>query len=287
MRQLAAALAIAAPLLGPAPAGAGGFGHFGQADPAGEGFTKLVQGSEPVPSPGNDGRNYWEIDSSDLATDAFHYSRGNQFDDDYFDLVESPDGWLLRATLRVLEVTGDGTGGPLGPFVRVNDFRGGGADGGDSWTFSFVLNPGEPAESLLTYGTNGLQQFPIATLDVTDYHEYEFQYLPGTSAGTDDSVEVRVDGAVVGNVLRRFVPDSNSPGMIFGEGNSTPGGSLSRWAELSITPVPEPGRAALLLAGAVPLAIARLAFRRRARASTNIDAEEIEPLDHEWEEARP
>jgi hypothetical protein len=125
-----------------------------------------------------------------------------------------------------------------------------------------VLDSDNPAQSTLTYGTNGLQQAVITTLDVSDYHEYEFQYLPGTPAGTDDSVEVRVDGAVVGNVLRRFVPDANSPGMIFGEGNSTPGGSRSRWAELSITPVPEPARAVLLLAGAVPLVLVRLARSR-------------------------
>ena len=268
MRQLSAVLAITAALVAPAPARAGGFGHFGQADPAGEGFTKFVQGNEPPPSPGDDGRDYWEIDSSDLVTNSFFYTRGNQFDAGFIDLVESPGGWLLRATLRVLEVTGGGIGAPIGPFVRVNDVRGGGADGGDSWAFSFILDPDDPGQSMLTYGTNSLQQALITTLDVTDYHEYEFQYLPGLPAGTDDSVEVRVDGVVVGNVLRRFIPEANSPGMIFGEGNSTPGGSRSRWAELSITPVPEPGLAALLLAGAVPLVLAR-----RARgAGLNRDA---------------
>jgi hypothetical protein len=58
MRQHTAALAIAAGLASTAPAYAGGFGHLGQADPASEGFTKLVQGTEPAPSPGNDGLDY-------------------------------------------------------------------------------------------------------------------------------------------------------------------------------------------------------------------------------------
>jgi hypothetical protein len=51
-----------------------------------------------------------------------------------------------------------------------------------------VLDSNNPAQSTLTYGTNGLQQAVITTLDVSDYHEYEFQYLPGAPAGTDDSV---------------------------------------------------------------------------------------------------
>jgi hypothetical protein len=258
MRRVAASLAIAAALVAPAPARAGGFGHLGQADPADEGFTKLVQGVEPAPAPGNDGLDYWEIDSSDLTTNSFFYGRGGQFDNDFFELLDSPGGWLLTATLRVLEVTGGGAGGPLGPSIRVGDFRGGGADGGDSWDFSFVLDAANPGQSTLTYGTNGLQQAGITTLDVTEYHDYEFQYLPGAPGGTDDSVEVRVDGAVVGTVLRRFVPDASTPGMRFGEGNGTPGGSRSRWAEVSLTPVPEPGRAALLLAGGAVLLLARL-----------------------------
>jgi hypothetical protein len=257
MRRVAASLAIAAALVAPATARAGGFGHLGQADPAGEGFTKLVQGVEPAPAPGNDGLDYWEIDSSDLATNAFFYSRGSQFDTDFFDLLESPGGWLLTATLLVLEVTGGGAGGPLGPSIRVGDFRGG-AGGGDSWDFSFVLNAANPGQSMLTYTTNGLQQAGITTLDVTEYHDYEFQYLPGAPGEADDSVEVRVDGVGVGSVLRRFVPDASTPGMRFGEGNGTPGGSRSRWAELSLTPVPEPGRAVLLLAGGAVLLLARL-----------------------------
>src|SRR5262245_51623228 len=109
MRLFAAALVVAA-FAASAPARAGGFGHFGQADPAGEGFTQGGQGTPPPPSPGNDGRDYWEIDSSDLATSSLHYSRGGQFDAGYFDLMESPGGWLLRATMRVLEVTGGGVG---------------------------------------------------------------------------------------------------------------------------------------------------------------------------------
>lgn len=263
MRHLSAPLAIAAALVVSAPARAGGFGHLGQADPAGEGFTKVVGGSEPAPSPGNDGLDYWEIDSSDLATNSFFYSRGDQFDAGFMDLLESPDGWLLSATLRVLEVTGAGAGGPLGPSIHVGDS----GAGGDSWEFSFVLDAGSPGQSTLRYGTNGLQQAIITTLDVTDYHDYEFQYLPGAPGGTDDSVEVRVDGAVVGSVPRSFIPDANSPYLRFGEGNSTPGGSRSRWAELSLTPVPEPGHAALLLAGGAPLVLARLRRRKRARGA--------------------
>jgi hypothetical protein len=80
----------------------------------------------------------------------------------------------------------------------------------------------------------------------------------------DDSLEVRVDGAVVGTVQRRLIPERSSPSLAFGEGNSTPGASRSRWAELSLTPVPEPGRAALLLAGGALLVLAR---GRRARSS--------------------
>jgi len=271
MRQLAAALAITAALICPAPARAGGFGHLGQADPASEGFTKLVGGSEPAPAPGNDGLDYWEIDSSDLATTSFHYSRGNQFDAGFIGLVGSPGGWLLSATLRVLEVTGGGAGGPLGPSIHVGDIGGGDAVGGDSWEFSFVLDAGNPGQSTLTYGTIGLQQALITTLDVSDYHDYEFQLLPAAPGGMDDSVEVRVDGAVVGSVPRSLIPDANSPYLRFGEGNGTPGGSRSRWAELSLTPVPEPGRAALLLAGGAPLALARIwRCRRRGKPRDSV-----------------
>lgn len=131
----------------------------------------------------------------------------------------------------------------------------------DTWHFALVLDSGSPAQSQLSYLGSANFLIPITSLDVSEYHDYEFTLDPGADvAGFDDVVEVRVDDALVGTVPRTFVFDENvAQTFRFGE-NSVIGGSRSRWARVELA-APEPGRALLLV-----VAAAALRFARRPRS---------------------
>lgn len=255
LRALAIASAVAA---APLPAGAAGtLLHDGATDPATEGFLKYVVGTDPGPSFGNDGLDYWAVDGSGGDTSFFYYYV-DQFDATLNEILGAPGGWVLSATVRVVSATGGGY-----PSVMVSDpFPGGSSGGGDTWYFALVPNAGNPSQSALSYLNNVGTLTPIASLDVSEYHDYEFTLLPGANAaGFDDEVEVRVDGALVGTVARTFIADQNVANTLR-FGHSSVGKSHSRWHRIEFTAVPEPGQALLLAAAAATLRFAR---RRRTR----------------------
>jgi hypothetical protein len=256
--QLASGLAAALALASPATAG-GSLKHLGMNDPAAEGFGKYVVGTDPGPGPGNDGLDYWEVDKSDPATSFYYYFVG-QFDPALSTILAAPGGWVLSVTARVVASTGGA------PAVTVSDPLTGGMAGGDTWSFALVPNAGNPNQSQLTYLSYTNQLAPITSLNVGEYHDYEFTLDPGaTPFGSDDAVEVRVDGALVGTVERSFIKDDNSA-QTLRFGDATPGaGSRSRWARVEFTAVPEPARPLLLLVAAAALG-SGAASRSRAAA---------------------
>jgi hypothetical protein len=253
MRHAFTALAIVSAFVAPAPAGAGSsLLHAGQNDPASEGFIKYVVGTDPGPSPGNDGMDYWAVDGSGGDT-SFYYYYVDQFDATLNAILAAPGGWVLSATARVVSATGGGF-----PSVVVSDpFPGGGSGGGDTWYFALIPNAGNPSQSTLSYLNNVDELTPLTNLDVGEYHDYEFTLLPGANpAGFDDEVEVRVDGALVGTVTRSFITDQNVANTLR-FGHSAVGKSHSRWNRVEFTAVPEPGQPLLLLAAAVALRLVR------------------------------
>jgi hypothetical protein len=245
-------VALLAALASPASAG-GSFLHVGMNDPATEGFQKYVVGNDPGPGAGNDGRDYWEVDKSDPPPSFYYYFVG-QFNATLSGILASPDGWVLSATARVAESSGGA------PALTVSDplTGGAGAGVGDTWTFALLLNASNPNQSQLSFLGTTDQFSQITTLDVSEYHDYEFTLLPGPTAfGGDDVVEVRVDGALVGTVPRTFIRDNNNA-QTFHFGDASPsGGSRSRWARVELVAVPEPGRTLLLLVAAAALCAAR------------------------------
>lgn len=253
MRHASTALAIAFALVAPAPAGAGGsLLHAGTNDPASEGFLKYVVGTDPGPSPGNDGMDYWAVDGSAGDT-SFYYYYVQQFDSTLNEILTAPGGWVLSATARVVSATGGGF-----PSVVVSDpFPGGASGGGDTWYFALIPNAGNPSQSTLSYLNHVDELTTITSLDVGEYHDYEFTLLPGANpAGFDDEVEVRVDGALVGSVTRNFIADQNVANTLR-FGHSSVGKSNSRWNRVEFSAVPEPGQPLLLLVAAAALRLVR------------------------------
>jgi hypothetical protein len=251
--RLVIPVALAAALASPAAAN-GSLLHAGMFDPTTEGFAKTLSGTDPGSAPGNDGLDYWEIDKSDAGTSQLSYFVG-QADLTLAAILSAPEGWVLTATARVLEATAGG--GPGFPTVSVSDSNTGGLAGGDAWYFALVLNTGNPSQSTLSYLTNTSQLATLTTLDVSEYHDYEFSLDPGADmGGFDDAVEVRVDGTLVGTLARSQIPDQGlSPSLRFGD--SSAGRSLSRWARVELIAVPEPGQPLLLLVAAAALRFAR------------------------------
>ena len=72
--------------------------HVGMNDPAAEGFTKTVVGTDPSPAPGNDGLPYWEVDASDAGTSFFSYSVPQTGFDDMLEV--RVDGSLVGTLAR-------------------------------------------------------------------------------------------------------------------------------------------------------------------------------------------
>lgn len=98
------AAAFATAVASPADAGASLL-HTGMNDPTTEGFGRGLAGTDPGPSPGNDGLDYWEIDTTDPAT-TFLFYNVPEFDGTLIAILAQPNGWVLTATARVLESTG-------------------------------------------------------------------------------------------------------------------------------------------------------------------------------------
>jgi hypothetical protein len=226
---------------------------MGMNDPTSEGFTKQLSGTDPGPAPGNDGLDYWEVDKTGSTTLLSYYIP--QLDPSLTAILAAPGGWVISATARVLEA--EALDGPGFPSVSVSDSFTGGVAGGDSWYFALVLNTVTPAQSSLSYLNHNGQLTFFATVDVSQYHDYEFTLLPGANAaGFDDVVEVRIDGALQGTLPRNGIPDAGvAPTFRFGDNSA--GRSRSRWNHVEFTAVPEPGQPLLLLVAATALRFAR------------------------------